>query len=132
MNYRLFVYGTLRRQGVRAIELDYPDARWISDGTVSGQLFDLGDYPGLRLGGTAVVGEIFEIGAITLAALDRYEGYYPDNPEHSEYIRKKTSVTLPDGKMAECWTYEIVESRTIGCPVISGGDWIEYAANRAI
>ncbi len=70
----LFAYGTLMR-GEPAHDL-LGDARWLgaADTEPAFTLLDMGDYPALLEGGTTrVAGEIYEIDASLLEALDRYE-----------------------------------------------------------
>jgi gamma-glutamylcyclotransferase (GGCT)/AIG2-like uncharacterized protein YtfP len=50
MNMHLvFVYGTLRSGGARAMSKRFPNSKFIADAKVSGSLYDLGAYPGLLL-----------------------------------------------------------------------------------
>ena len=64
MNKHLvFVYGTLRRGGVRAMSVRFPNSKFIADAKVSGNLYDLGAYPGLLLdeSNSLVIGEVYEV-----------------------------------------------------------------------
>ena len=110
---RLFVYGTLMR-GERGHEL-LGDSPFVTQATTAPEftLVHLGEYPGLRPGGTsAIVGEIYEVDHATLAELDAYE----EVPE--VYVRV---------------THEIAGEETVlyllhphiepNAPVIPSGDW---------
>ena len=131
MTRRVFVYGTLRRGGSRAIEDHFPSARQIACGSISGTLYDLGAYPGLRLHGECrITGEIYQIDELVLNALDAYEGFYPDESERSDYQRHTVNVTTADDRTVACEIYEIREPLTLGCPEIPGGDWIAYAKKK--
>lgn len=113
---RVFVYGTLRRGDCRDLGVRYAGARFVTTGWILGELFNLGDYPGVRLGGAArVVGEIFEVSEMTLLQLDEMEG--------SEYARVPVVVTGENFSATSCWTYEVVERACAGCPPIPSGDW---------
>jgi gamma-glutamylcyclotransferase (GGCT)/AIG2-like uncharacterized protein YtfP len=110
---RVFVYGSLLCGG-RYHEL-------VSGSTFAGvattparyTLVDLGPYPALVDGGdTAVTGEIYQVDAATLEALDRLEGH-PD-----EY--RRVTIRLADGAPAE--TYLMPRDRARGTPIVSG-DW---------
>ena len=71
----LFVYGTLMR-GEGAHALLGPSARFVGQAHTEPcfTLVDMGEYPALLEGGTtAVRGELHEIDAELLPALDRYE-----------------------------------------------------------
>jgi len=76
MSVRLFIYGTLMR-GQSAHGL-LEGASFIGEAQTAAiySLRNLGDYPGLVLGGDqAVHGEIYEIDDSALPHLDRYEGH---------------------------------------------------------
>jgi gamma-glutamylcyclotransferase (GGCT)/AIG2-like uncharacterized protein YtfP len=80
------------------------DARFVTSGSITGQLYDLGEYPGVvREPHTRrrVFGELYEIpddGApAALRRLDEYEG--------SEFTRERAYVTSADGKRRLAWTY---------------------------
>lgn len=131
MTHQVFVYGTLRREGSREIKTHFPSATHVADGVTFGTLYDLGPYPGLRLiGGNKIIGEVYRVDDETLSALDAYEGCYPESPAQSDYHRRPVCITIEDGASIDCWIYEIVESLTVGCPVISAGDWIRHAAEK--
>lgn len=126
MNKHLvFVYGTLRRGGgALAMPERFPGSKFIADAEVSGQLYDLGAYPGLRLGesNSSVTGEVYEVDDETLKRLDEFEA-------SSNYLRKQVEISLGARRKA-CWTYEpdpeFYSLRTL----ITSGDWIEYAGTK--
>jgi len=129
--HRIFVYGTLRRGGVRAIEVHFPPAEFVASAHVSGILYDLGPYPGLRLDGEQpVTGEIYQVDDAVLEALDAYEGFNPIEPELSEYQRRSVAAFLADGLSLDCHVYEMQFARTTGCSAVAGGDWIAYIESR--
>ncbi len=80
---RVFVYGTLRvnaEQGGRM-----KGAHLLGSGVVGGRLYQVDWYPGLVLANDGeVVGEVYEVDEVMLAALDEYEG--------GEYRRVKVQV----------------------------------------
>ncbi|HEX8749061.1 MAG TPA: gamma-glutamylcyclotransferase family protein [Pyrinomonadaceae bacterium] len=45
----IFVYGTLREGGVRAMPVLFPHSKLIGQAFVAGSLYDMGEYPGLLL-----------------------------------------------------------------------------------
>ena len=80
---------------------------WWGKATFSGQLFDLGEYPGAiyEPQSTAKVwGEVWELRDFrhTIAALDRYEGIAVLDPE---YIRQQIPAVLDNGTDIICWAY---------------------------
>jgi gamma-glutamylcyclotransferase (GGCT)/AIG2-like uncharacterized protein YtfP len=111
---RIFVYGTLLA--------GEPNHRLLATATLVGEartepafeLRDLGAFPGLVRGGAhAVLGEVYEVDAATLAALDRLEG-------HPRFFRR-TRIALDDGVGVE--TYLLTPEQVEGRPVIASGNW---------
>lgn len=102
---RFFFYGLLRRgeRGHARFRLG-ERMRFVGEDAVRGSVRDLGRYPGLTLGGEAMVeGEVHETGdAALIAELDAYEGYDPAAPAESEYLRRP--VTTVGGLTV--WIYE--------------------------
>ena len=99
-------------------------AKFIAEASVPGNLYDLGDYPGLQLGtsDSTVSGEVYEIDDETLKLLDEFE-------VSSNYRRAQCEVTIGAEKR-KCWTYEPDPSFYSLQKLITSGDWIEYAKLR--
>lgn len=120
----VFVYGTLRRGGVRAMPDIFPGSEFVGSASVRGQLYDFGEYPGLLPGesGSPVAGEVYEVSEELLQKLDDIEA-----PAY--YSRREVEVSL-GGRSVTCWVYEpdlkLYPSRTL----ITSGDWIEYAKTK--
>ncbi|WP_425617613.1 gamma-glutamylcyclotransferase [Anatilimnocola sp. NA78] len=132
----VFVYGTLRRGGSRAIPDRFPAAKFLGKARVTGHLFDLqaaGDhYPGLLLdeNGTAVFGEVYEVDEKTLRRLDAIEGDSGD-PGSSLFSRTATvAYSQTAGQRWDCFAYEFNRLRHPYQRLIRGGDWIKYLAER--
>ncbi len=112
---RVFVYGTLlagepNHRVLAGATLVADDART----EPAFELRDLGPFPGLVRGGShAVVGEVYEVDDVTLAALDRLEG-------HPRFY-KRSRISLDDGALVE--TYLLSPQQVEGRPVIDSGDW---------
>lgn len=108
----LYTYGTLRPGKTNTI-------------TIPGALFDLGRFPGLKLGSGPglVVCEPVEVNDWT--RYDRYEGFYPEDHEGSLYIRRP--LVVPYGLSG--YIYEF--NRPVD-PItrIEGGDWLEYTQSK--
>lgn len=117
MRTTLFVYGTLKKRS-EAHKLLH-GARYVGPASVSGALYDLGEYPGLvkkRKNGRSVVGELYDLpnnGAKTLRALDRYEG--------REFIRRRVFVSLPSGRRRAAWTYLLREDPPESARLVKSG-----------
>ncbi len=125
MNKHLvFVYGTLRQGGVRALPDLFPAARFVGQAKVRGRLYDLGAYPALLVdeAASSVTGEVYEIDDELLRKLDEIEA-------SSAYWRRQVEVSLGD-QSTTCWVYapdvESYQQRTL----ITTGDWIEYARTK--
>ncbi|MDX6693021.1 MAG: hypothetical protein QOF02_624 [Blastocatellia bacterium] len=120
----VFVYGTLRQGGVRALSHLFPGAKFIGQAKVSGSLYDLGPHPGLRLDEASppVIGEVYEIDDKILRKLDEIE-------ESSAYTRKQVEVSQGNDKML-CWIYSPASELSHRRRLIASGDWIEYAKTK--
>ena len=80
------------------------------------ELVSLGVFPAMIAGGrTAVVGEVYEIDPVTLAALDRLEGH----PRFYE----RTAIRLEDGD--EVLAYLLSPEQARGRTRIPSGDWTD-------
>lgn len=103
MSEFVYAYGTLRPGLNHHVVL------------VKGELYDLGWFPGIKLGGADdVVCERIEVQ--DLGHVDRYEGYYESDPGQSLYIRRP----FLDG-----WIYEF-NGKTNPIKRIMSGDWLDY------
>ena len=126
----VFVYGTLRRGEQRDINLLQPTPLFMGYGQTPGVLYDLGAYPGVRLGGNQFVhGEVYQISPELERQLDEIEEVWPQ--QTGEYTRQVVRVAFTDesdapGLLREqtCLVYEISDKRTSGMPVIASGDWL--------
>jgi len=116
---RVFVYGTLRT--------GEPNHYLLDDRALVGQvctepafeLVSLGAFPAMVAGGaTAVVGEVYEVDPVTLAALDRLEG-------HPRFYQRRP-IRLADGD--EVLAYLLSPEQARGQTRIPSGDWTN--ANR--
>lgn len=103
----LFVYGTLR-DGVRLAEVlgDASQWRYLGPATVTGDLYDAGEYPALLLRGDRgrdVEGLLVDLGnpPAALTALDLYEGVGA-----GLYVRQRCAARRPDGTELIAWVYE--------------------------
>ena len=78
-NSLVFVYGTLRKGEVNDYLLK--TARFLGHHTTEPhyKMVNLGSYPGVvKQGRTRIEGEVYDVDAGTMAALDRLEGYPVD------------------------------------------------------
>jgi gamma-glutamylcyclotransferase (GGCT)/AIG2-like uncharacterized protein YtfP len=127
----VFVYGTLRLGEQRDINLLLPTPLFIGYGQTPGVLYDLGAYPGVRLGGSQFVrGEVYQIGLELERQLDAIEEVWPQ--QTGEYTRQEVRVAFTGasigsgpGAAQTCLVYEIADKRISGMPVIASGDWFD-------
>ena len=118
----VFVYGTLREGQERDINRLKPAPVFLSNGQINGILYDLGSYPGVRLGGVRwVKGEVYHIIPELERQLDEIEEVWPN--QTGEYARCEVLVQCA-GQEVNCLVYEVAWQRTQGRAVISSGDWV--------
>ena len=136
---RLFVYGTL----MQAAASDYGQVarrRLVQEAPLRllartrGQLYELGQYPGLVDGATdgatddqtvdEVHGELMLLrdAPSTLVWLDEYEAISPAPDADNEYARQLRAVTLAGGQTVMAWTYVYLKSAH-GLPRVPSGRW---------
>jgi len=125
----VFFYGTLmagfdrRRRASLDAKLTY-----LGRGSIQAWLFDLGLYPAaIPASDGRVWGEVYEVAdsAAVLAVLDEIEGYRPDDPDRSLYVRSPVPVTMPDGTERTAWAY--FYNAPLGqAERILSGDYLEH------
>lgn len=111
MSDYLFIYGTLIPElAPKEIAPAVRKLEYVGDGSVSGTLYDLGDYPGIKLEPATrrrVRGRLFRVPSDEdLKKLDEFEEYNPRRPRSSLYTRKLVNVRLDNGKKVRAWIYE--------------------------
>jgi len=116
----LFVYGTLRKDGVNAMPKLYPNSTFVGSSSVNGRLYDMGGYPAIVLDDNAspVIGEVYEIDDETLAKLDAFE-------LDADYHRTAVEITVTS-MPTWCWVYRPLAEVSSGKPEVASGDWIAY------
>ena len=125
----VFFYGTLmsgfKRPGRARLDSKLePEGR----GWIPAALFDLGIYPAaIPAADGRVWGEVHRMldTDAVLAALDEIEGYRPNEPDQSLYMRVETIVTFEDGHAATAWAY--FYNAPLGrAQRIESGDYLEH------
>lgn len=136
----LFVYGTLRHLAVRtaageqAFNQLNQAASFIGAASVSGQLFEVGGYPGICYqsdADTHVVGDLYLVGdaATLFTALDAYEECAAQFSEPHEYHRQRVPVILGSDETVQAWVYHYNCSTDV-LPVIASGDYLQWQQAR--
>ena len=126
----VFFYGTLmapfNRPGRQRIT---SKLTFIGRGSIRAALFDLGIYPAAIPSDddSRVWGEVYQTSelATVLAVLDEIEGYRPNEPDRSLYMRVRADLSLEDGRVMEAWTY--FYNAPLGrAQRITSGDYLEH------
>jgi gamma-glutamylcyclotransferase (GGCT)/AIG2-like uncharacterized protein YtfP len=128
MNDYLFAYGTLAEnkapQEIAAVIRRFKTA---GKGFVFGRLYDVGEYPGAVLdeaGREKIFGKIFEVPSdgLLLSRLDAYEGFDPERPTKSLFVRRPTIINRPNDSPLAGWIYEY-NGDVRSLPVIKSGHY---------
>jgi gamma-glutamylcyclotransferase (GGCT)/AIG2-like uncharacterized protein YtfP len=135
-NELLFVYGTLLSGLSNHHHMQ--GATCLGPATMQGALFDLGEYPAMRVAveraaplGT-VLGELYQIEASQWQRLDDLEEVDPASIENSMYLRVKANATwlgteTPQAVRAQVYVY----NRSLeGRPRIENGDFRRHISNK--
>lgn len=132
----VFFYGTLmtpfKRPGRQRVESKLVFA---GRGRIRAALFDLGIYPAAIPAEdeqSTVAGEVYELldPPIVLAALDELEGFRPNEPARSLYLRVRTDVRLDAGDTRPAWAY--FYNAPLGrAERIPSGDYLEHLQGHA-
>lgn len=134
---KLFVYGSLR-SGFQSNAYHYISHYFKLLGTakVSGQLFDLGEYPAAKPApGTDsfILGELYELNeksafSWVFGQLDDYEGVVAEEGETVMYRRELTTAFI-NSHVETAWIYwyngEVTDK-----PLVASGDIVEYFKNK--
>ncbi len=132
MSDYVFAYGTLQPGLVPASMSSVAQKLTpVGRGFVRGLLYDLGRYPGAipdaraarRIAGTVLqLPDDGNTAREILGRLDAYEGFDPESPAASEYIRARQTVDLVDGGSLECWFYRY-NLPASAAQIIESGVW---------
>jgi gamma-glutamylcyclotransferase (GGCT)/AIG2-like uncharacterized protein YtfP len=109
----LFAYGTLMR-GYSRHRFLARRATALGEAFVTGDLLDLGSYPGLVAGAGRVRGELYRLDdEALLPVLDEEEGVY-------NFERRRTTVTPARGRSRRAWVYWYRGPRVRAVPIPYG------------
>jgi len=126
----VFFYGTLmtpfNRPGRQRVDASLTFA---GRGRIQAALFDLGIYPAAvpTEDDSQVRGEVYAVAdaAAVLPALDEIEGFRPEEPARSLYVRVQRDVWMDDGRVQPAWVYfynaPLGQARRI-----ESGDYLEH------
>jgi gamma-glutamylcyclotransferase (GGCT)/AIG2-like uncharacterized protein YtfP len=130
-----FVYGTLLPDQPN---FHYWDNKILAIETAvfpNGRIYDFGNYPMLiEAENGSVIGKLISIDLADyktiLNRLDQLEGYDPEQPNESSYIRAKRDVQDENGRIQSAWVYIGQYQFPSSTPIIKNGDWIAYIAHK--
>lgn len=125
----IVLYGSLMR-GLGAMDsLGIGDQiRYVSPCICPGELFDLGDYPGLRPGKAQVVAELHAVlDRQAISTLDAFEDFDPAKPRDSLYLREELELIEPRGTRAWVYVYNRVPD---AAQRVASGDWRAHLSAR--
>ncbi|MBO9636632.1 gamma-glutamylcyclotransferase family protein [Siphonobacter aquaeclarae] len=126
----LFVYGTLRKTAGHSMNRVLEQhAEWLGEATLQGKLYLIDWYPALIRSDHSmeqVKGEVYRLHQPEriFAELDPYEGYYPHDEDHSDYLRRIEPVRLADGTPLRSWVY-LYNLPVLGLTRIPSGDFFQ-------
>jgi gamma-glutamylcyclotransferase (GGCT)/AIG2-like uncharacterized protein YtfP len=130
----MFVYGTLRKDA-RGQVLSPLCRDWVFQGygTVPGELWDFGAYPGaVSCGGAGprVFGELYELPdpETMIPPIDRYEGCTDEDPAPHEFERALVDVDMEDGTIRRAWIYWY-KPEPLG-RLLGSGDYLQRTGDR--
>ncbi len=132
VNYKLFVYGSLRR-GFHSTAYEYISRffSFVAEAKVKGKLFDMGEYPAAipTSGNIFITGELYTIKQENefpwaIGQLDDYEGLNAEADEIQLYRRELTEVYFND-QVTNAWIYWY-NADVSGRPSIESGDLMNY------
>jgi gamma-glutamylcyclotransferase (GGCT)/AIG2-like uncharacterized protein YtfP len=102
--------------------------RFVGPCIVTGELFDLGRFPGMRHGDGRVIAELYALLDVdVIQVLDDFEGYRADRPRQSLYLREEIALISPSD--AEAWVYVYNDVPDAIARVVSG-DWRAHLDER--
>lgn len=117
MSNLVLVYGSLRQGFGNNIVLG--SSKKVGECTVNGyKMFSYGPFPFIQHGDGCIVGEVYEVNAGVMEALDHLEGY------PSFYDREQVTTDYGDA-----WVY-FIDSEDDGHEQVQSGDWKQYTSKR--
>lgn len=117
----VLVYGTLRSGHAAHYSFDLDSSPSLGTYRIPGSIYDLGAFPGYRPDQheAGVVVEAYKVNDHQLAQLDRYEGYRPENPAGSLYLREQVEVPELGDAFIYVYNQELAGVRQR----VESGDW---------
>ena len=127
----VFVYGTLMQGESRWSQLERWSCGPVHEGQISGRLFHLGRYPGMRPNEVGVVhGEVHRCNDIEncLGVLDSIEGVDDDDGSQGLYLRLPVPVKVGND-IIWAWSYVINRLPTGATPIDDGRWCSDYSSS---
>ena len=129
------VYGTLRAGGVNDIARLDPRVACVGRTWLTGSLYNLGWYPGLRLeGAQQVLAEVYAMDDALEQAMDRIEGLWPE--DMGEYTKRiltlPVMLTAGGQQPITLLVYEALPATVAAAPEIAVSDWLAWFEGKGI
>lgn len=128
--YKIGVYGSLRKGLHNYLYFLKNKGKYLGEFRTKPEytLITLGQFPGLLEGGnTPVHMEVYEVNKEQLKEIDSLEGWNPNNPEKSMYIKKE--ISSPYGKIS-IYIYNIDSKKINSKDIVKSGNWTNYKLNK--
>lgn len=123
LKHKIAVYGSLRK-GLYNYERHLKTSKYLGefDTLPEFSMFDLGSYPGLKVGGsTSIKMDVFEVTEEVLSDINNLEGYSETNPEYNTFYDRIT-IDTPYG---QAFTYIYIPD-TESKEKVYSGDWVDH------
>lgn len=132
MKQYLFAYGTLAERPPQEIADAVNHLECVGEGFVFGELYNLGAFPGAVIDSRRpdkIFGKIFALpdNKALLDQLDHYEGFDPQQPAKSLFVRKRVAIRRLNKRAIKGWIYEY--NRDVkASPLIKSGHYSRATA----
>ncbi len=126
---KIAFYGSLMRSFEKQKQLKIQHyLEFLSNCTIHGQLYDLGQYPALIHGNHRIQAELYEIlDPKVLEVLDAFEGYNAQNIHKSYYVRDCVRLASPN---LDAYVY-FYRGKIQNKPTVKDGDWLQFHTQKS-
>lgn len=135
----MVAYGTLATGGLEETEVEFSASLTkVGSCVVPGELYDLGEYPGLVAGRDEIQAELYSLtDPAVLTEIDAYEGFEPGDPAGSLFVRRAVRISRgasepgvePGEGSIDAWIY-YYNGPVEGRARILSGSWRKHLSAR--
>jgi gamma-glutamylcyclotransferase (GGCT)/AIG2-like uncharacterized protein YtfP len=113
----------MQKCGARGMNLTQQGVDFIKEVKFNGNLYNMGAYPAVTMGGGIVLGELFKLNnPVAMTSFDMIEGYGRGTPDQHLYTR---TVVWVEDIQDFAWVYTYNNSINPK-DLIPSGDWYEF------